>query len=321
VNGQREPDPFAAFIVNGARARRVAGLRARFATAAAASGWGTPLVLLTTPEDTGATATGRALEAGASLVFAVGGDGTVRACAQVLAGTGVPLAIVPAGSANLTARALGVPRDADAALAAGFRGADCLVDVARVDLAGVDQQGPGDMICTAMAGIGVDAAVVGATSERLKRTAGWPAYAAASAGHLLGPPAEFTIRLDGSPPLVRLARSVVVGNTGRLPGGFPILPDARPDDGMLDVGILAPAGLAGWVSVGYRAILASRRDDSQLERRRARTVEIRAAAPQPRQVDGEVVAPGEALSVSVLPGALRVRIPARSLARRGLRPA
>jgi diacylglycerol kinase family enzyme len=314
--GQRDARPLAAFIVNGTRARRVASLRARFSAAAAVSGWGPPLVLLTTPEDSGAEAAGRALEAGASLVFAVGGDGTVRACAQALAGTDVPLAIVPAGSANLTARALGVPRGAGAALTAGFRGADCRVDLARVDLG---EQG--DMICTAMAGIGVDAAVVGGTSERLKRTAGWPAYAAASTRHLLGPAAEFAIRLDGGSPLIRLARSVVVGNTGRLPGGFPILPDAQPDDGILDVGILAPVGLPGWITVGYRAVLGSRRDDRQLERRRARTVEIRAAAPQPRQVDGEVVAPGTGLSVSVLPAALLVRIPARSLERRGLRPA
>jgi diacylglycerol kinase family enzyme len=320
VNGQRDAGPLAAFIVNGTRASRVAGLRARFTAAAAASGWGTPLILLTTPQDSGAGAAGRALEAGASVVFAVGGDGTVRACAQALAGTEVPLAIVPAGSANLTARALGVPRDPDAALAAGFRGAECQIDLARVDLSSAGPRA-GRMTCASMAGIGVDAAVVGATSERLKRLAGWPAYAAASAGQLLGAPAEYTIRLDGGPPTVRRARSVVVGNTGRLPGGFPILPDARPDDGILDVGILSPAGLAGWISVGYRAILGSRRDDSQLERRRARTVEITTAAPQPRQVDGEVIEPGTALSVSVLPGALRVRIPVRSLERRGLRPA
>jgi diacylglycerol kinase family enzyme len=314
------PGPLAAFVVNGTRLGGVPGLPARFAAAAAASGWETPLVLPTTPADSGAGAAGKALAAGATLVFAVGGDGTVRACAQALAGTSVPLAIVPVGSANLTARALGIPRDPDAALAAGFRGAECQIDLARVDLSGAGSPADG-MICTAMAGIGVDAAVVRSASDRLKRRAGWPAYAAASVGHLLGPATDFTIRLDGGPPMARRARSVVVGNTGRLPGGFPILPDARPDDGVLDVGILAPAGLAGWVSVGYRAILASRRDDRRLERLRARTVEIRAAAPQPRQVDGEVVAPGTELSVSVLPGALLVRIPARSLERRGLRPA
>ena len=222
----------------------------------------------------------------------------------------MPLAIVPAGSANLTARTLGLPREVPAALAAGFDGPDRELDLASVD----------GLICIAMAGIGVDAAVVGATSERLKRRAGWPAYAAGSARQLLAPPTLFTICLDGGPPMVRLARSVVVGNCGLLPGGFPILPDALPDDGILDVGVLAPAGLAGWVSVGYRAVLASRRDDAQLTRFRARSVEVCAAAPLPRQIDGEVIGPGDALSVRVLPGALRVRVTARSLARRGPRP-
>jgi diacylglycerol kinase family enzyme len=306
-----EPRELAAFVVNGARARRPAALRARFAAAAAAAGWRAPLVLMTTPEDSGAGLARQALAVGAALVFAVGGDGTVRACAQALAGTSVPLAIVPAGSANLTARALGLPRDMDAALAVGFGGRE-----RRIDLA--DANG---LTCAAMAGIGVDAAVVGATSDRLKRRAGWPAYAAASAAQLLAPPARFTIRLDGSPPMVRQARSVVVGNCGLLPGGFPILPDARLDDGVLDVAVLAPAGLAGWVSVGYRAVLASRRDDAQLERFRARTVEITSGVPLPRQVDGEVIAAGDCLSVTVQPGALSVRVTARSLARRGLRPA
>jgi diacylglycerol kinase family enzyme len=299
----------AALVVNGARASRLAGVPGTFTAMARARGL-TPLILRTTPDDPGDGVARTALAAGAGVVFAAGGDGTVRACAQALAGSGVPLAIVPAGSANLTARTLGVPREVPAALAAGFDGPDRELDLASVD----------GLICIAMAGIGVDAAVVGATSERLKRRAGWPAYVAGSAGQLLAPPARFTICLDGGPPMVRLARSVFVGNCGLLPGGFPILPDAAPDDGVLDVGVLAPASLAGWVSVGYRAVLASRRDDAQLARFRARKVEIRAAAPLPRQVDGEVIGPGEYMSVWVLPGALRVRTTARSLARRGLRP-
>jgi diacylglycerol kinase family enzyme len=288
-----------AFVLNGARARRIGELRARFTAAAQASGWADPLVLPTTARDAGEAATVQALRAGAELIIAVGGDGTVRACAQVLAGTDVPLAIVPTGSANLAARALGVPRGLTAALAVGFGGAE-----RRIDLGSVD-----DMICVAMAGIGLDAAVVGATPDQFKRHAGWPAYAAASLGQLLAAPAEFTIRLDDAAPLVRRARSVVVGNCGLLPGGFPLLPAARPDDGVLDVGILAPTGPAGWVSVGYRAVSGSRRDDGRLERFRARQVRITAAVPLPRQVDGEVIGRGTELSVRVLPGALLIKAP------------
>jgi len=299
----------AALVVNGARAGRLAGLLAAFPALAAARGYAAS-ALLTTPADSGEGAARAALAAGATVVIAAGGDGTVRACAQVLAGTAVPLAIVPAGSANLTARALGLPRGLTAALETGLSGAD-----RRLDLVAVD-----GLVCVAMAGLGVDAAVVGATRDRHKRLAGWPAYAAAALRQLRAPLTEVSIRLDDRAPLVRRARGVAVGNTGLLPGGFPILPAARPDDGLLDVGILAPASLADWVSVGYRAVAGSRRDDSRLERFQARSVEIRAAAALPRQVDGEMIAPGRELSARVLPGALRVRVTARGRPRRGPRP-
>jgi diacylglycerol kinase family enzyme len=236
---------------------------------------------------------------GAALVIAAGGDGTVRACAEVVAGTGVPLAIVPAGSANLTATALGVPVRFDAALRVAFTGRDRHIDLAAAD----------GMTFAAMAGIGLDAAVVSATPRAAKRLAGWPAYAAAAAGQLRGRPATFSIRLDDGDPLIRKARLVTVGNSGALPGGFPIMPDALLDDGLLDVLILAPASPIGWASIGYRVLIRSRRDDSQLERHRARTVEIRADAELPRQVDGEMIRPGRSLTVTVRPGALVVRVP------------
>ncbi len=291
----------AAFVVNGSRAPRLSRLRTRFALAAAESGWAAPLVLMTTPADSGTGMARRALDAGAAVVFAVGGDGTVGACAQVLAGTGVPLAIVPTGTANLTARSLGLPRDLGAAVQAGFAGQDKVIDLALAD----------GTTCVAMAGIGLDATVVGATPDRLKRQVGWRAYAAASARQLLARPAEFAIRVDGGPELVRRARSVVVGNCGLLPGGFRLLPAARQDDGVLDVGILAPAGLADWTSVGYRVLAASERDDSRLERFQGRRVEIRAAQQLPRQVDGEMIGPADSLAVAIRPGALVVRVPRR----------
>src|SRR5262249_56108695 len=91
-----------------------------------------------------------------------------------------------------------------------------------------------------MAGLGVDAGVVAAAPAGLKARAGWLAYAAAGARLAQGPCAAFGITLDGA-PLACEARSVVVGNAGLLPGGVMLLPDARLDDGRLDVGILGPA--------------------------------------------------------------------------------
>jgi diacylglycerol kinase family enzyme len=288
----------AAFVVNRTRVRDWAQVSGRCRAAAAARGWA-PLLLETAADDTGAGLTRRALAAGAGLVFAVGGDGTVRACAETLAGTPVPLAIVPRGTANLTARALGVPAGLEAALGVGFGRYEHQIDLAVAD----------GITYTAMAGIGVDAAVVGATPDGLKTRAGWLAYAAAGARHALGPRTAFQVRLDGAAPLTRRARSVVVGNAGLLPGGFALLPSARLDDGVLDVAILAPSSPLGWARVGYRVITGSRHDDRRLERHQARRIEIRAARELPREVDGEVRAPGRSLTVTVMPSALLVRVP------------
>ena len=160
-----------------------------------------------------------------------------------------------------------------------------------------------------MAGIGLDAAVVGAAHAPHKRRLGWVAYAVSGLSRLSVPPGDFTIRLDGGEPLRRRARCVVVGNAGLLPGGFVLLPGARLDDGRLDVGILAPSGLLGWPRAAAQVLTRSRRQDRTLERFQARRVEISAAACLPRQIDGEVIAPGRSLTVTVCPGALTVRQP------------
>ncbi len=225
--------PTAAIIINRTRVRDLPRFRRQCGLAASAAGW-EPAFADTSSSDHGLDLARDALAAGAGLVVAAGGDGTVRACAHALAGSGVPLAIVPRGTANLAARALGIPARLDVALAAGFGGRN-----RRIDLADA-----GGMLFAAMAGIGLDAAVVSGTPDLLKRHLGWLAYATGGVTRLAGRRRAFTVCLDGGPPLARRARSVVVGNVGLLPGGFALLPDARLDDGLLDVGILAPAGPA-----------------------------------------------------------------------------
>jgi diacylglycerol kinase family enzyme len=307
--------PSVAFVINRTLVRDPAGFLRRCRAAAVAGGW-EPVFAETSPADTGLELTRRAVAAGARLVFAAGGDGTVRACAQALARTGIPLAIVPLGTANLTARALGIPARADRAIEAGFGGRDRRIDLASVAGDGEGTPGPGtsetgtgETSFTAMAGIGLDAAVVGATRLPGKRRLGWLAYALAGLTYLSLPPVDFTVRLDGGEPLRRRARCVVVGNAGLLPGGFVLLPEARLDDGRLDVGILAPSGALGWPHLAGLVLTRSRRRDRTLERFQARQVEISAGADLPRQIDGEVIAPGRTLTISVCPGALTIRQP------------
>ena len=290
--------PGVAFVVNGSLVRSGGHFLALCREAAARHGWRADF-LVTEKAGEGVTAASGAALDGADLVVAVGGDGTVRGCAEGLAGTGVPLAVVPHGTANLLARTLRIPGNPRAALAVALNssGVNAVIDLAVAD----------DVPFTAMAGMGLDAAVVAAT--RLKHQIGWLAYAISGAAHLALAPTRFTISLDGGPPVEREARSVVVGNSGLLPGGFRLLPDARPDDGVLDVGVLAPHGPFGWTRLAARVLTHSGRRDGMLERFQARTVEITTAAPLPREVDGELVTAARSLTVSVRPGALTVRMP------------
>jgi len=294
----------AAIVVNSTRVRGMAAFRQACRSAAVAGGWQLQFAE-TTVDDRGAGLARGAVAAGASLVIAAGGDGTVRACAHALADTPVPLAILPLGTANLAARALGVPHRSAAALATAFGGRERRIDLALADLG----DGAGGLTFVAMAGIGLDAEVVAATPHLIKRRAGWPAYAAAGAAHLAGRRTGFTITLDGGKPMTWQARSVVAGNAGLLPGGFRLLPAARLDDGRLDVGILAPAGPADWLRVGARVLAGSAHDDQRLARFAARRVEIRAGQRLPREVDGEIVTPGRRLMVTLRPLALTVRVP------------
>ena len=288
----------AAIVINSTLARDLGRFRRRCREAATAGGW-EPSFLETTLDDRGFGLAGAAVAAGTRMVVAAGGDGTVRACAQALAGTEVPLGIVPLGTANLAARALGIPSGVGGSLATAFGGHERRIDLAVA----------GELTFAAMAGIGLDAEVVAATPRLLKRRAGWLAYAAAGVAHLAGRGERFTVRLDDDEPLARQARCVVVGNAGLLPGGFTLLPQARLDDGLLDVGILAPAGPGGWLRVAHRVLTGNGRDGRQLERHQARRVEIRAETELPREIDGEVITPGRSLTVTLLRRALTVRVP------------
>jgi undecaprenyl-diphosphatase len=297
----------AAIVINSTLARDLGRFRRRCREAAAAGGW-EPSFLEKTLDERGLGLAGAAVAAGARMVVAAGGDGTVRACAQALAGTEVPLGIVPLGTANLAARALGIPSGVGGSLATAFGGHERRIDLAVAGTA-AGAAGAGGLTFAAMAGIGLDAEVVAATSRLLKRRVGWLAYAAAGVAHLPGRGERFTVRLDDDEPLARQARCVVVGNAGLLPGGFTLLPQARLDDGLLDVGILAPAGVAGWLRVAYRVLAGSGRGGPQLERHQARRVEIWAETELSREVDGEVIMPGRSLTVTLLRRALTVRVP------------
>ncbi|MFE2535627.1 diacylglycerol kinase family protein [Streptomyces sp. NPDC059371] len=282
-----------------------------------------PVFLETTADDPGAGQTARAVREGATLVVVCGGDGTVRTVADALAGSGVPLAVVPCGTGNLLARNLGLPLSPVEALEAALTG-----DPHPLDLAAVEGDGLTATRFAAMAGAGLDAAMMEHTDPRAKAALGWPAYALAGIGNLRTPRMRVTIRLDGAPAFRRTARMVLVANVGTVQGGVTLLPAARPDDGQLDLLVLDPRGPGGWLRAlgtllrgratpprpSTAHTLAASGEDHEgvpVEFFTFRRAELTFDTPQSRELDGDPVGPGRRLTAEVRPGALTVLLPSR----------
>jgi diacylglycerol kinase (ATP) len=272
-------------------------------------GWARPVWLETTPDDPGLGQGRVALRAGAHAVLAYGGDGTVRAVATALIGSGVPLGLLPAGTGNLLARNLDVPfADLDAALTVALTGIDRAVDVGRVqvDVSGEDQH-PRAETFLVMAGLGFDAEVMASVEHRLKERVGWWAYVVAGTRKLRGRQTRVLLSLDGAEPVRRRLRSVIVGNCGELQGGVRLLPDAKIDDGWLDVLVVAPQGIAGWLAVIGAVLTRSRWGHPVVEHFRCQRVEVTAEKPLHVQLDGDPAGQARVLRAEVEPGALLVR--------------
>jgi YegS/Rv2252/BmrU family lipid kinase len=288
----------AAIILNPATAD-VSALREAVEKTMVTAGWSTPMWLETTPEDPGAGMAEAAVAAGVDLVAICGGDGTIMACLGALAGTDVPVALLPLGTGNLLARNLGVPIELADALAVAINGEDRRIDLGRV----------GDQPFSVMAGIGFDAAMMADASEGMKQLAGWPAYVVSGLRHLRDPVMRVQLRIDDNPPLSSAARTVLVGNVGRLQGGLELLPDAAVDDGLLHVVVVAPRTLRDWIRLVWRVFRRDRTQHPHLERFRGRTIRIEADRIVPRQMDGEVIDDGRSLDARIEPGALVIRVP------------
>ena len=199
-------------IYNPTRVADFPALRARVEAHMARAGWAEPLWLGTTVDDPGAGMCAEAAEENADLVIVCGGDGTVRVCAQALAGTDTPLALLPSGTGNLLARNLGIPLDdEDAALRIAVSGADRHIDVAAVE----------DHKFVVMAGLGFDAAIMRDASEGLKRTIGWPAYVVSGARHLRGRGIRVRVTLDDGKPFSRRVRTAGCGQRRQAAGRDP----------------------------------------------------------------------------------------------------
>lgn len=278
----------------------------------------------TTEDDPGRRATHAAIESGADVILAAGGDGTVRAVAHVLAErtehgeSGIELGLLPLGTGNLFARNLAVPiGDLDAAVERALNTRGSPTDLAWAEV--TTNRGIERHAFVVIAGFGLDANMIAETDSDLKDRAGWLAYVE-SLGRAVA--ASDTIRLtlaiDGEDTRREVAHTLMFGNCGTLQGGLTLLPKADPRDGELDLLVLNAEGIAGWADTlrnmvwdnGLKRLLTNQDDtvdsDSSAHARFTR-IECDLERPRVFEVDGDEIGEVSRIVVTVQPGALRVR--------------
>lgn len=274
----------------------------------------------TTPEDPGQGPAADAIAAGAELLIVAGGDGTVRAVAEHLADTSaeVEMGIVPLGTGNLFARNLDIPiDDVGGAFAAAVEGPARTIDVGWVEVGlegGLERHG-----FVVMVGFGLDAHMIAETDDDLKDKAGWLAYVE-SLGRALSASAvvPFAITADDEPERTEEGHTFLVGNCGSLQGGVALLPEADPSDGELDYLVLSAEGVAQWLGTmktmvwdnGIMRLVGKSEETTETESVRAgRATSLSVTLPEPRlfEIDGEEIGETRGFTVTIQPGAIRVR--------------
>ncbi|MEO6534218.1 MAG: diacylglycerol kinase family protein [Pseudolysinimonas sp.] len=301
-------------------------LRREVSRAEKSAGWRASLWLPTEVDDIGTGQARRAIGQQVDVVLVAGGDGTVRAVAEGLRGSGVAIALLPAGTGNVLARNLDISvAQLATSVSTAFGGVDRAIDMGVIELERADHSLTSHAF-VAVAGLGLDAKMIANTRPELKRRVGWLAYVDAIARSLRdSEKIRMRYRLDGGEERVMSVHTILVGNVGLLPGNVLLLPDAEVDDGLFDIVTLRPEGLGGWVqiwlkitwengvlrrsSVGRRLAGLSR-EVRTLRYLRASRISVRLDRTEDFELDGDDFGRVIAFDAYVDPGSLIVRVPA-----------
>jgi len=285
-------------------------------------GWGGSRWYETGGADFGRGAAEDALADEPAVVIVAGGDGTLRAVAEAVYESGIPIAVLPAGTGNLLARNLGMPlADVEGSVAAAFSGQTRAVDVGIAELEDDDGRRSAHAFLV-MAGIGLDAEMAENTSALAKKHLGWLAYVTPIARSIIANRLfHVDYRVDRGRVRSTRAHTIIVGNCGTLTGNMLLIPSAVIDDGLLDVVMMRPKGRFGWARIGTRLTLQGIARRSRLSRRmfrhapdlqalayaQGRQFEARFETPHGIELDGDSFGSIVRARISVRPGALRLR--------------
>lgn len=316
------PLPFATVVYHPLKTDLDA-LRAIVSRAESRAGWAPSQWITTSAEDAGVSVTREAIEEGANLILISGGDGSIRAAAEAVRGSGVPLAIVPQGTGNLLARNIGLqPNDMEEAVEAAFFGKNHAIDVGVVKIVRPDDSAD-EHVFLVLAGMGLDARAIRITRSSLKKAVGWLAYVDAGVRTMMrDKPLKIHYSYNGLPAKALEAYTVMIGNCGLLPGGVMLIPDAKIDDGELDVVALTPRGPFAWVNIwnkiGWengvlrktktgRKIIDLVHDTKNVAYVRAKEYALAVNKPEPVQLDGDDFGLALAVHGRVDPGSVILR--------------
>jgi diacylglycerol kinase (ATP) len=187
----------------------------------------------------------RAAAKGADVLFVWGGDGSVQRCIDAVAGTSTAVAILPAGTANLLAANLKVPTDLAEAVRIGLHGERRRLDTGSVN-------GERFMV---MAGAGFDARMIAEADRGAKDRLGRAAYVATGIRNLTARRARATVKVDGRRFFAGKVSCVLSANVGQILGGVEAFPEARPDDGRLELGVVTARNPVQWARTFGRLAL------------------------------------------------------------------
>ncbi|WP_353114663.1 diacylglycerol kinase family protein [Microbacterium sp.] len=299
-------------------------LRAALIRQSERHGWASPSFHETTERDAGQEAAHRALDDGAAAVLVAGGDGTVRAVSEVMAGTTVPLSLVPSGTGNLFARNLGLPlADPETMIDAVFTGMTHPVDIGWAELTRSDSSSS-EHAFVVLAGMGLDADMIANTRAELKRSVGWVAYIDGAMRSLPGArPFRTLFQVEDGRVHTTKVQSILFANCGALPAGIALVPDASVDDGTLDIALIQPTGVLGWLGVWRRVwwdnsvlrrtragrrVLERRGRDTSVRYLRGRTAEA-AMDPTSIELDGDEFGEAVRIRCRIDQGALTIVLP------------
>lgn len=242
----------------------------------------------------------QAVAEGAGLIFVWGGDGTVQRCVDALAGTGVVIAILPAGTANLLATNLHVPDHLTEAVRVGLHGNHREIDTGSVN---------GEHFAV-MAGAGFDARMIAAADRALKKRWGRAAYLYAAVRSLFARPVMATVQVDGRRFYKGRVSMVLVGNVGTILGGVEVFTAAKPDSGLLELGVVTTRNPVEWARVLGRVALRSADRSPFVEMTRGQSFHVKFDRKLPYELDGGDRPPTRHLHIDVHPRSVTICVPA-----------